>query len=385
MPTKFEYDDALNQLPVVDNCKEVHLPVMYREVMKYFSYIKETGGDIFDCTLGLGGHSSGLLRLLNQGNKGHLYSIDKDKRSIAIAEKKLKQIDPKGDQHSIIHGPYSKISEYIYHMGLQGGDGFLFDFGVSSPQYDNPGRGFSYRFRGPLDMRMDQHDFVQVTAYDLCNSLMPEDLYEIFRTYSDEKFAREIAFEIYKHVITEGYIFSTDELESVCIKVYNKHHYQAKHPASKIFTALRVVVNSEFMEIQRGLAGALEYTKIGGRVAVITFSSEEDKIAMDVLKRYTTKREEYWDEWSMPQDEQVPEFKWVCKKAFPKEDEVERNPRSRSAILRVVERVNFQRTTLDPESYENVPYHIHEYVEAAREMKKKYFGKINKAFYPKRR
>lgn len=297
-----------------------HVSVLLEESIEALN-IKEDGIYV-DATLGRGGHSSRIVELLKTGS---LIAFDKDIQ--AIEESKLKL----SGNVTLIHDSFSKIGEHLDSLKVDKVDGFLFDLGVSSPQFDDADRGFSYRFDARLDMRMDQSQ--ELDAYTVVNTYDADTLIDLLKLYADERYAKGIVNAIIKHRPVE----TTFELVE-CIKdAYPSSQLRKGHPAKKTFQAIRMEVNRELKDIEEALNQAISHTKVGGRIAVITFHSIEDRLVKKRFNEVATRQKVNPRIPSLIDD--VPSFKWIDKQVKPTQDELNDNKRSHSAILRVIERV----------------------------------------------
>jgi len=287
--------------------KEYHIPVMLDECIKFLN-IKENGVYI-DCTLGEAGHSIEILKRLN--NQGILFSIDRDQEAIEFVKEKY----PSELSHGNWHLVKSNFA-YLDKLNIMA-DGILMDLGVSSRQIDQKERGFSYRYSdADLDMRMDKE--LGVTALDLINVLNESQLSKLFLEYGEERFARRIASAIKKENIK-----NVGDLTSLIYKVVpaTTRREDSHHPARRVFQALRIAVNDELNSIQEGIDNAFKILNSKGRLCIISFHSLEDRIVKnrfkEIEKNNLGKLIEYIE---------------------PTLSEIERNPRSRSAKLRVLEK-----------------------------------------------
>lgn len=306
-----------------------HKSVLLNEAIESLN-IKEDGIYV-DCTLGGGGHSKEILKRLTTG---HLYSFDQDDHAIAAATSRLQEIS---DHFTIINSNFVNIKTRLYEHGVKQVDGVLYDLGVSSPQFDEESRGFSYRFDGPLDMRMDQHQ--SLSAYDVVNSYSYNDLVRILYKYGDEKFAKSIARHIEQERMKKPIQTTFELVEIVKQAIPARARRTGGHPAKRTFQAIRIEVNDELNVFEKSLNDALSMLKVGGRVSVITFQSLEDKIAKYTFNEITSMPEIPKNIAVIP-DNMQPRFKKVTRKPITaSEAELEENYRSHSAKLRVVERV----------------------------------------------
>jgi 16S rRNA (cytosine1402-N4)-methyltransferase len=283
-----------------------------------------------DMTLGRAGDS---VKMLAIAKKGFLYAIDKDEEALDYSLKALSKV---GSNFRLFHGPFSQMTEMLQAQGIQEADAILFDIGVSSPQFDNADRGFSYRMEGPLDMRMDQSQ--KLTAAEVVNTYSEERLRQIITEYGEDPSAYKIAHAIVLARAKKP-IATTTELSEIvkgCLPsfVLNKKG----HPAKQTFQAIRYEVNAEPSELKTGVTKALAFLALGGRLAVITFNSLEDRIVKDLFKEKTSYPSE---NRHLPPDLDRPPLAYRLinnKPIVPSEEEMEENPRSRSAKLRIIER-----------------------------------------------
>lgn len=305
-----------------------HYSVMLEEAITGLN-IKEDGVYV-DGTLGYAGHSSEILKRLK---KGHLYSFDQDEEVIENATIRLEEI---GKNFTVIKSNFVNMKEKLNELGIEKVDGILFDLGLSSPQIDNKSRGFTFMTDAPLDMRMDQSK--TFTAETLINEYSIEELTNIFYLYGEEKMSKIIAKKIVSSR-TEKPIKSTKELvkiieESVGAKYFNKFH-----PERQIFQAIRIEVNGELTVLKDVLPDAIDLLKPNGRICVITFHSLEDRIVKQMFKKNSEINELVKGLPQIP-DEYKPKIKLINKKPIlPSEKELKENSRSRSAKLRIVERI----------------------------------------------
>ncbi len=302
----------------------MHESVLLTESINYLNLNDQS--IIVDCTLGYGGHSSQILK---QIPNGYLYAFDQDKEAIKSADQKLKAIR---DNYEIINTNFVNIKEEITKR-IDHVDGILFDLGVSSPQLDEASRGFSFHKEAPLDMRMNRDQ--KLSAYDVVNTYAQEDLIKIFKVYGEEKYANSIAKGIIKARENKD-IKTTLELSEI-IKANVPEKYRKKgHPARKVFQAIRIEVNDELNVFEKALKDALNLIKVGGRICVITFHSLEDRICKNVFNEVSMIPKELQNLPIIP-DEYKPKYK-VIANIKPSDEEIEKNNRSRSARLRVIER-----------------------------------------------
>lgn len=293
-------------------------------------------GIYVDCTLGGAGHSEYLVQQLSE--KGHLYCFDQDATAIDHAKLKLKDYL---DKITFIHANFKFIKEELEMRGITKVDGILYDLGVSSPQLDTPERGFSYHNDAPLDMRMDQT--AKLSAYDVVNEWAFEDLVRIFYRYGEEKFSKQIARKI-EAARELAPIETTGQLVE-CIKDGIPAFARRKggHPAKRVFQAIRIAVNDELGAAETSLQDAIELLAIGGRISVITFHSLEDRLCKAIFKEHSSMPELPPNLPVIPEGME-PILKLVTRKPIlPSAEELEHNNRSRSAKLRIAEKVKDQK------------------------------------------
>lgn len=308
-----------------------HVSVLLDECMTALA--PERGGVFVDCTAGGGGHSSEIAKRLPEGSK--LICLDRDDEALAACKSRLAEY---GDKCIIFKSNFSDIASALDELGIEKIDGALWDLGVSSHQLDDASRGFSYMNDAPLDMRMDTAS--GVTACDVVNGYSESELFKIISEYGEEKFASKIARNIVSSRERKK-IESTLELSEI---VKNSipaaaRHKEAQHPAKRTFQAIRIEVNSELSVIAPSIEDAVLRMNVGGRAAVITFHSGEDRIVKQVFARLANPCE-------CPKSFPVcvcgkrPQIKLVNRKPIlPSEEEQRENPRSRSAKLRVAEKL----------------------------------------------
>lgn len=306
-----------------------HKTVLLNETVDMLN-IKEDGLYV-DCTLGGGGHSSLILSKLN---KGHLYCFEQDDEAIVSANEKLAKIS---DHFTIIYANFKDIKKELAARGIFKVDGIIYDLGVSSPQFDHADRGFSYRENARLDMRMNRRQ--SLTAYDVVNKYSYEKLIGILFKYGEEKFSKSIA----RHIERERKIKpieTTFELSEIIRKaIPARARRTGGHPAKRTFQAIRIEVNDELNVFEKSLHDALSLLNVGGRIAVITFHSLEDKIAKYTFNEVSNQKELPKQIAIIP-DYLKPSFIKVNRKPIlASEEELENNHRSHSAKLRVIERI----------------------------------------------
>lgn len=304
-----------------------HKPVLLTETLAGLAV--RPGGKWVDGTLGRAGHAEAILRATSPD--GWLLGVDRDREAILAAEQRLA---PFAGRFELKHGNFSELSRWLPAGSC---DGVLLDLGVSSPQLDVAERGFSFLHDGPLDMRMDQTQ--SVTAADLVNTLSESDLATIFWELGEERESRRIARAIVMDRVAHPFR-TTGQLASLMERICPRGGKKA-HPATRVFQALRCKVNDEGRSLSSGLAAACLLLKRGGRLAVITFHSLEDRAVKDFgnsrSRGYTFEGTVDVPELRKPVP---PELRWLQKKAIlPSAEELAENPRARSAQLRVLEKV----------------------------------------------
>ncbi|MCM1259458.1 MAG: 16S rRNA (cytosine(1402)-N(4))-methyltransferase RsmH [Prevotella sp.] len=305
-----------------------HISVLLDEAIEGLC-IRPTGVYV-DCTLGGGGHAS---RILEELNRGHLFAFDQDSYAIEKARIRLSHIS---SQFTLLQDNFQNIKQALAIEGIHEVDGILYDLGVSSFQLDIPERGFSYRFDGPLDMRMDQN--ASLDAYTVVNSYTEKELVKILYDYGEEKFAPLIA----KKIVTERKnkpISTTLELVEVIKKALPAVALRgSSHPAKQTFQAIRIEVNHELDSLKQGLSDGLDMLKVGGRMVVITFHSLEDRITKQLFKEKTTIQLPKGIPF-VPEGYDV-KYRLVNKKIIlPNDSELKNNNRSHSAKMRIIERI----------------------------------------------
>ena len=306
-----------------------HVTVLLNEAVEGLNV--KSDGIYVDCTLGGAGHSSLILKQLTTG---HLYCFDQDENAIQAARQRLETI---GNQFTIIQSNFKNIKAELNQRGVEHVDRILFDLGVSSPQFDNAERGFSYNYDARLDMRMDQSS--SLDAHEIVNHYSYEQLVEILYKYADEKFAKQIARRIEKEreIQPIDTTFQLVEIVKSAIPAYARR--KGGHPAKRTFQALRIAVNDELNVFDIALKDALDLLNINGRIAVITFHSLEDKICKYTFNEVSKLKDVPKGLPVIPEGMQ-PKFKLINKKPIiATEEELNENHRSHSAKLRVIERV----------------------------------------------
>lgn len=306
----------------------MHIPVLLNETVD--SLAVRPGGVYVDGTLGRAGHTCEILSRAGSGTT--LVGVDRDTQALEESAERLKSF---GDVRvELVHGRHGDLADIVRAKGFSGVDGILLDLGVSSPQLDEADRGFSFRADGPLDMRMDQTR--GMTAADLVATKSEEELTETFRLWGEEPNARRIARAIIR-AREKASITTTGTLADLVEKTIGRRG--AHHPATRVFQALRMEVNDEVGELERALSGGLDILKPGGRFAVITFESITDRIVKRFFAAHAGKMvslQQGGARW----EGLLPQVRLVTRHAVTAtEQEMNMNPRSRSAKLRTVERM----------------------------------------------
>ena len=281
-------------------------------------------GIYMDCTIGFGGHSLNIINKLDP--KGYLIGMDLDPYALEESKKKLK----KHNNFSLHNQSYSAFPQILEKMGIEKVDGFLFDLGISSHQVDSEHRGFSYMKDSPLDMRFNNHDNNQLTAKDIINTINLERLVFAFKEYTNLKNPKFIASKLIEYRKIRK-INSTFDLRNAIKSIINSDSYKV---LAQIFQAIRIVVNNEIETIKKTLTYTLDYLKIGGRIAIISFHSVEDRIVKHFFKNQTIYKN---NSYEIEYQNLNKKLKIITKK--PVYETKTQNSRSRSAKLRVAERI----------------------------------------------
>ena len=306
-----------------------HIPVLLNEVIENLNINPD--GIYIDLTLGRAGHSSEILKRLS--TKGKLIGFDQDIDAIQASIERLSKIS---SNFEVIKSNFENIKEELFKRGITKVDGILADLGVSSPQFDQGDRGFSYRFDAKLDMRMDQN--ANLSAYEIVNTYSLIDLTRIFREYGEEKYAYEIAKRIVREREQKPVETTFELVDIIKRSLPSKELSKKGHPAKQVFQALRIETNRELEVLETMLKDGLELLSSKGRMAIITFQSLEDRIVKNIFKEVSTpKATPRWIP-SLPEDQEV-DYQLINRKVIvASEEELKRNPRSESAKLRVIER-----------------------------------------------
>jgi 16S rRNA (cytosine1402-N4)-methyltransferase len=307
-----------------------HNPVMLNEVLSFVPREKKV--TYIDMTLGRAGHSSKILDILKKGSI--FYGVDRDEDALDYSRKALKPFEKKF-QLNYLHSCFASSVPLLKEMGVKGADFILFDIGVSSPQFDDPKRGFSYRYDAPLDMRMNQED--DLTAEKIINTYSERDLCRVFRDLGECHIYYPVVKKIMR-IRDEKPIKTTFELVDIIKQSLPSHELNEKgHPAKQFFLGLRYEVNQEIPQLKTGLEEAIKFLNPKGRLVIISFNSEEDKIVKDLFKKYT--RSPVSEKYHPILNEKKPEFIPLTKKPLvPTEEEIAENNRCKPSILRALER-----------------------------------------------
>lgn len=307
-----------------------HTTVLLEEAVEGLNI--RPNGIYVDCTLGGGGHSEKIVSQLNED--GQLIAFDQDETAIQYAREKLSKY---ANKLTIIKSNFKHIEEQLHKIGITKVDGILYDLGVSSPQLDTPDRGFSYHQNAPLDMRMDLQG--DISAFEIVNEWAYEDLVRIFFKYGEEKFSKQIARKI-EATRLKAPIETTEQLVDVIKEaIPAPARRKGGHPAKRVFQAIRIAVNDELGVFETSLKKAIKLLHPGGRISVITFHSLEDRICKSVFKE-ASEGPPLPPGLPMIPEGYEPLIKLINRKPIiPTEEEIELNHRSRSAKLRIAEKI----------------------------------------------
>ena len=306
----------------------MHYSVLLEESISNLN-IKEDGIYV-DATLGFAGHSSEILKRIQ---KGYLFAFDQDIDACQASNLKLSKV---GNNFKIINDNFVNIKKRLEENDIYHVDGILYDLGVSSPQLDIASRGFSYHNDARLDMRMNQNS--SLSAYEVVNNYSEKALTDIFYKYGEEKYAKKIASNIVKYRENKEIVTTLELVDIIKTSVPFKAMRES-HPARKVFQAIRIEVNDELNVLKTSLEDAIKLLNINGRICVITFHSLEDRIVKEIFNKYTKVNQELNNLPFIP-EEYLPNYKLINTKVItPCNKELTENNRSRSAKLRVIERV----------------------------------------------
>ena len=307
-----------------------HIPVLLNETIEGLNV--KPDGIYVDLTLGRGGHSKEVLKRLTTGR---LISFDKDETAIEESKANLAVFSEK---FTGIHDDFRNFRKDLNELGIDKIDGIMADLGVSSPQFDDVSRGFSYKEDARLDMRMDRRQ--KFSAFELVNTYSLTDLTRVFREYGEDKFSYQIAKKIVE-IRQKKPIETTSELVEIIKAVKPQKELMKKgHPAKQIFQAIRIEVNDELGALKVALKDALASLKVGGRACFITFHSLEDRMVKNAFNDVSKVEGTRHNVFSLPTEKDLPDYRLVNNKVIiADESELENNPRSKSAKLRIIERV----------------------------------------------
>lgn len=310
-------------------------------MFKHYSVLKsetidglaiQPDGTYIDCTVGGGGHSEEIASRLSED--GLLIAFDQDIDALNAAKKRLEAYE---DRILFIHANFRQLEEQLKKHNIEQVDGILFDLGVSSPQFDRGERGFSYQHDSRLDMRMNQDS--ELTAFEIINEWPYARMVSIFFQYGEEKFSKQIARKIEEKRKTAEIETTHQLVELIKEAIPAPARRKGGHPAKRIFQALRIAVNDELAAFNDGMHQAARVVGTGGRIVVITFHSLEDRLCKKAFKKWSTPKETPRNLPIIPEGHEAP-FKLITRKPIIAEDnEVEENRRSRSAKLRITEKV----------------------------------------------
>lgn len=308
-----------------------HKPILLNEVIEGLDI--KSDGVYLDLTLGRAGHSKEILKRLSLN--GLLIGIDQDEEAISYSRVELSKIS---NRYKIVKSNFSNIKNILSDLNISTLDGALFDLGVSSPQFDEDYRGFSYRFNNKLDMRMDLSS--SLTAYDVVNTYSFKELLRVFKEYGEDKYSYNIAKNIVKERDIKPIVTTFDLVDIIKRSKPLKELNKVGHPAKQIFQAIRIEVNNELNVLKKALEDVINSLNINGRVCVITFHSLEDRIVKNLFKKYSVVEGNRINDFRKAKDIGEANFIEVNKKVIvPSEEEIINNPRSKSAKLRILKRV----------------------------------------------
>ncbi len=318
----------------------LHEPVLLLEAVDALAI--EPHGVYVDGTFGRGGHSAAIYRQLSP--QGRLIALDRDPQAIAEGEQLLSTIFSGGARFDVVHSRFSEMAGVLKALGVEKVDGILLDLGVSSPQLDQASRGFSFKADGPLDMRMDPTQGKSVREWLLQATV--DEITKVVRDYGEERFAFQIATAIVTRCRNDGdsALQTTRELAGLVASVVRsrqKKPEMGKDPATRTFQALRIFINQEFEELSLALNNSLALLKPAARLSVISFHSLEDRIVKQAMARFAARIDAPRDPITGAVLASAQKLN-LLGRIMPSDEEVARNPRSRSAVLRVAERTNVE-------------------------------------------
>jgi len=302
-----------------------HIPVLLDEAIE--ALVTRTTGHYVDGTLGRGGHSRALVARLNE--QGRLLALDKDPQALEAVRESLGT----DDRVTLMQGSFAELEQWIHDWGVVDGvDGILLDLGVSSPQLDDPERGFSFMENGPLDMRMDPTR--GVSAAEWLQDAPEREISRVLWEFGEERHARRIARKI---VTSRGHqpLETTSQLAELIESLTGRP--EKKHPATRSFQAIRIQVNNELADLAKGLEAGIRQLRPGGRLVVISFHSLEDRLVKRTFREAVRPGQVRRNLPEHP--DWVPRLTLVGKPVKPSEDEISANPRARSAVMRVAEKL----------------------------------------------
>lgn len=318
----------------VNEAGSIHRSVLVHEVLAALACRPAAKKVYLDCTVGMGGHTEAILNAT--APDGKVIGIDRDEEALRLAEKRLIALS---DRLVLRKASFREMRRITNELQINEVDGVLFDLGISSFQLDQAERGFSFQRPGPLDMRMDRQQ--KESAADWVNRLSQAELTDLIQRYGEERWARRIASAILRHREEKGAIARTEELEGIIWRATpaNSRHGRI-HPATRTFQALRMAVNQEMEQLEAGLEEAISLLALGGRLAVISFHSLEDRLVKQTFKKWTGQKKE--NRFAAPSEEPADRSRRFInlykKPIVAGPEEVSSNPRARSAKLRALER-----------------------------------------------
>ena len=306
----------------------LHKPVM---VDRTLEFLRPVSGDYLDATVGYGGHTEAILEAVGDGAR--LIGIDRDAEALESTASRLARF---GARVHLVKENFSNLAAALDDLGIREINGVLFDFGMSSPQVDEPDRGFGWTHPGPLDMRMDRDQ--ETTAATLVNKLSAADLNGILRTFGEERFSKRITRNIV-HIRRKSSIKTTAELAAiVASSIPSRYWPTQRHPATRTFQALRIAVNNELDAIPNALESAAERLRPGGRIVAISYHSLEDRLVKQTFRRLATGNDD-GGRFPLTGTEGPRILDILTKRPLkPGEPEIRENPRCRSALFRAAER-----------------------------------------------
>jgi len=294
-----------------------HTPVMLNEVLSYLNL--SPGKVIVDATVGTGGHSRAILERITPGGK--LIGIDRDEESLSVTRERLENFS---GSFELVHGNFIDIDAILKNLDIKKVDGMIFDLGISSFQLDDPKRGFSFQSEGPLDMRLDRTSYI--SAYDLVNNLNEEELSSILWAFGQERWHNRIA-RILVHERQRQPIATTSQLSNIVLQAIPyryRHRYYRIHPATRTFQAVRIAVNRELETLDQAIGKTVDFLNEKARICIISFHSLEDRLVKLSFRKFAS--------------EGLADI-LTPKPQGPGQEEIGINPSSRSAKLRVMERL----------------------------------------------